>query len=94
MNQKLDAAVRNLVDALNTDADILDRLTRIEKKLDELLRRVTPTDEMLTAEQVGELLGYSRRTIADRHSKQPGFPKRYGKRWRKSEVLAWAAKRR
>lgn len=32
MNQKLDAAVLNLVDALNTDADILDRLTRIGKK--------------------------------------------------------------
>lgn len=52
-------------------------------------------EQWLTAEQVGELLGYSAGAVRQRIVCKPGFPKAMyidggNPRWKRGEVNAWA----
>lgn len=73
------------------DRKLHQRIDSLEQKVDRLLNMLCPTEEYLDAEQVGALLGYAERTVAEKLSKRPGFPAKVGRRWLKSAVLKWAA---
>lgn len=92
MSAQIESAVKQLVNAIQPTSDLAEQMRALDKKLDALISMIKPADEMLDAEQAAALLGYAHRTYADKVCKRTGFPKRYGKRWKKSEVLAWAAK--
>lgn len=66
---------------------------------EELIRRIVaevtiPDDKRLwTAEDIGQYLQMSPRTVSEKLAMQPGFPKplKLGvKRWYMTEVLTWA----
>jgi len=79
-------------------APILERLAAA------LERPPLPVDRVLwDAERVGEYLGVSPRTIAERWSLQKGFPKaivlggggeRAMRRWKAQEIMQWAERQR
>ena len=77
---------------LEHDPALMAEVKALRKELADIKRLLIPAEEYLDAAQVGELLGYAERTVVDKLSKRPGFPHRYGRRWKKSEVLKWAEK--
>ena len=46
-----------------------------------------------TAEECAELMGYSARHFKERISKEPGFPKRIGKKWYWPDIVRFEAKK-
>lgn len=72
------------------DEQLYQKIAALEAKIDMLLN-MQRTEEFLDAAQVASLLGFAERTIAEKISKRPGFPQKYGRRWKKAEVVKWAA---
>lgn len=54
--------------------------------------KIEPYEELWTAQQVADYLGYSRNYFINKVSKWPDFPseKRTGRRWLRSEIVEWA----
>lgn len=52
-------------------------------------------EELWSADQCSQYLGYSRHHFMNRVSKRPDFPKtaKAGRRWVRNEVIAWATRK-
>lgn len=82
----------------------LDRLAPILERLAAALERppIPPEKVLWDAERVGEYLGVSPRTIAERWALQKDFPRpimlgsdaRAMKRWKAQEIIKWAERQR
>lgn len=87
VTQDLTAAVRTVIGYIN----------ELESRLAE---RSAPRQQLINVDEIAQMFGVSRRTVADHWISKPGFPKpavapsRRLRRWDKQDIIDWAAPKR